>query len=231
VDETTERLQETLRLLEQVGGPLAGPWMYDEDRLRGQARPDSPKGIRDFFEDSFKPDEWYDGYNVRLWRGLETDTLDRGIITVQANVKPGPRNLGRFILDGYDGALTVLVRTHALSLTSALARIWSPDMMVCKDWALSEAESELILPWRRTLAPEQKRYAWPQWGYISCLSDAVAPDLEHVDGAQTTRLGGGWLVVLDDQTPQGAAAVWQPLFESGRIGPIPAQQTVLPTFD
>lgn len=97
---------------------------------------------------------------------------------------------------------------HALSVTASLSDIWSAAAASLRDMALMRAE-----------ATAPRHIGYPMWGYVAWLSAGVF-DGGPVDGASTTAVGGGTLLVMNDRTAEATARVWSALLAAGRLSRI-----------
>lgn len=222
----TDRLRATFAALVPLGEPLAGPWMSDfehvvdvtdADALRAhvESSPERDSSGQPVGGGRFAPA--FRAGNFDLPQSAAKDIASLEVRTSpHASVRGTP--VGSVALT-VEGSFAVAARDNASALVEGFVRAWQPEYAAFTDDALLAKRSE------RRPGPGR-----PSWGYVGWVSDAVSRGLESVDGAATSRLGAGTLIVPSSWNIDDAAAVWALLLDSKRLRAAPAVQEAPPAF-
>lgn len=221
---TAQRVAESFDLLHALGGRIANPWTeksgravdsHDVEHIAAHLA----EGVdRDSAGTAIHDAGYTQHYYLGDWSRPQGEKLDLGKFDVRTGGEHATeRALAAGVVLAFDGAeLAAAADAQAQSLVRGLSKIWQPEFMAFTDNALL------------ALRPKYPRY--PSRAYVAWLSDSVSRDLDHVDGATTTRFGGGTLLAIDSRDPADAGAVWDGLVETQRIRAAEPKQNAQPLF-
>jgi hypothetical protein len=213
IDDLATRLQRSLLIVGGCGGDLEGPWRRD---YSAPVNAEDLHAIRALVEANPARDDHGNahperGYEPALtignWHAPQSEATELGRIRVIA----GTGSLPSTCTATFEGTrLVAQVREHAHELVEGFARSWQPDIITLTDDALLDERDAALPPPApgRTFAP---------WGYLGWMSDRFSRNLEHVEGATTTRFGPGTMLVSNSWDPVATAQTWQALVDSRRI--------------